>query len=1175
MKYDIKILPLTKSNLENFDYQNNGMNENFIDLGFKKNFNMYIDNLYKNLRMFDYINSKTENFSGSNVGGFRMGYTVDWLNNDPRPTSANPNNRFETTSETARNALGAISTAASVMGNIPVINSLVYGRALILGNAFVNSLLADSLNERSGTYTIDNYRTQRGITTLKDPYIDGPDFRFIYAMLKMRMGSILMGPDGYRKYILHMNSLQPDGEPLDPDAVIDDDAIERAMKTTLNSMTNILGQPNKQYEGVVQVNLGAAAIQGVMDLAFPILSLFLSTPRFEFTIENPTTGEKHTWSQGTLIGTSPPWGRDCEDGWDWGGCKCNTVSTDDIDTHMSIWDTYNTNDCDYFGRDKFNPHFSSKYPEGRYYCDNSIHQIRAYCPNDDTPRSVFGGTVEQKLFCNDTTPKIDQMIGEQKGNYNWCPTRPNAVKHQSCKEDECKHELVREGAGKLNINYGNLGFSSHPDYINKNFPVPPIMHYSGGAYHPGMGDTYINECGGATEVRQRTELGNHLFYKFNSNNVDTIPRCGSINDKKCNPCHGVNQNDCGNDVKYRMCEWTGNPLKCRPKGDYQVNFSGTGVAGGSYFDASFKTDKSVYEYDRGDGTQSKHNRYNQYAKYIDCRRHGLEDFQCFNPHIMSHLEKWCDALGIEDGYESWNDDSFGYDYRYNINRIDMIPDAFTDYTIMDYNNLDDKGNPTRKHKANWIGLQKPRALGYSSYKIAPWEKPFGGLHGHTDAMPGGNYATSSLNTEQDRLLFLNRGYCPTRYYEDGSSRYASRELNNYDDPVAFGFGPYSPHSHKAAGSLETALTGNNLGVCTWLNYRSNEHSKVLSQWLSDHNTYHKIQPSFELVNKGIVGSSKCTMASVNDSINRLELCRRYGIGGSEMGQIYFTDPQFIISDQDRECNQFNGNETLCNGNSTCEYESGECESRVGNLIRANHGEHLFQQCNSNTIMDFENICQRLNIPLYTSGTTKFFNTYKCNTRDVIKRFKYCASKNVNLMEGEVCDERLIQAQAMNTINQALMMQISRDTFYGLVLNSVSQNRHQALRDLERSQEIEMELQMAQNQDLVAASRTMASIEQDTMNLINQTDRKQKFINDADEARKCVLWNIGNNEHEPLKNQDIIRDPFNLGYDITGNNSRINEINKKCNTYKEPFPKKIIYGFAGIILLILIFVFFKA
>ena len=138
-------------------------------------------------------------------------------------------------------------------------------------------------------------------------------------------------------------------------------------------------------------------------------------------------------------------------------------------------------------------------------------------------------------------------------------------------------------------------------------------------------------------------------------------------------------------------------------------------------------------------------------------------------------------------------------------KIDMIPDAFTDYTILDYNNLDDEGKPKQNIKLIGLDFKNLKLLVMKLGKIAPWEQPFGGFHGHTDAMPGGNYADGNLNTEPDNLLFLNRGYCPTRFYEKGTSRYASRELNNYDDPIAFGFGPYSPHSHLAAGLKEKEI----------------------------------------------------------------------------------------------------------------------------------------------------------------------------------------------------------------------------------------------------------------------------------------------------------------------------------------------------------------------------------
>ena len=83
-------------------------------------------------------------------------------------------------------------------------------------------------------------------------------------------------------------------------------------------------------------------------------------------------------------------------------------------------------------------------------------------------------------------------------------------------------------------------------------------------------------------------------------------------------------------------------------------------------------------------------------------------------------------------------------------------------------------------------------------------------------------------------------------------------------------------------------------------------------------------------------------------------------------------------------------------------------------------------------------------------------------------------KGGDVSRGEVCDERLIQAQAMNTINQGLMMQISRNAFYGFVLNSVTQNRHQAIAVLEESQNMEVEIQRVRNQELLTTTNEYQS-----------------------------------------------------------------------------------------------------
>jgi hypothetical protein len=1201
MKYDINILPLTKENLEKFDDLNSGLNENFIDLGFKQNYKKYIESIFKNIRTYEYF---TTGETPALLGGYRVEYnSPDWYENPQLPTSTS---EFSSDLNIDANIAGSASYAAVTNAAVAAalvtrtVTSAMGGAVLGLFASFgmsmmdfsMNQEMANRLNEADDEYTTDQFKRDRadaGID-IKDPYIDSPEFAFIFSMFNLKMGSIIMGNQGYRRFLIEMNNLDPTAQQIDIESSIDPNALETATQNTLGQISQKLnsfldGTKNSQYTGVVQANAAANLGFGILANIFP-LNLFMTTPRFEFKLVNPNDpNDVHNWDQGSLLNLSPPWGRDCENGWDWGSCSCETVDTDDINLSMSIWDTYNTNDCDYFGKNKFDPHFSKKYPEGRYYCDSSIHQVRAYCPNDNEPRNAFAGQLKQKLFCHDSESSIEDAIGDKLGVRDWCETFPNAVKHQTCNSinpnASCKKQLIREGDAKLNIDYKEVGFSADPRFINRNFPVPPILHYTGGAYHSGMGDENFNECPVINadsdryeiEITNRTELGNHLFYKYSANNTDTRERCASVNDKKCNPCHGVPENQCGrsNNRKYSMCEWTNG--KCKPLPGYQVNFNDTPNPRGSFFDASFKIEESIFDYDLDQDRSTppkKHPRYNQYAKYIDCRRHGLEDFQCYNPSIMSHLEKWCDALGIADGLESWNDDSFSTDYRYQINRIDMIPDAFTDYTTLD---LTDRGNPVRKYKSNWIGLQKPRPLGYEDWQIAPWEKKWGGFHGHTDAMPGGNFAEINMNSERDRLLFLNRGYCPTRFYEDGSPRYPTRELNNYDDEIGFGYGRYSPHSHKEAGQLESNLTGANPNVCHWLNYRANQHSRVLSEWLQNHNLFHKINPAFGLINESLVGSSRCTMASVNSAINKMELCRRYGIGGKdEFGQVFFTDPSFLELHNDKVCQDYN--EEQCNNSDTCELEMGECQSKIGNALRKNHGKHLFGKCNSQVIMDFENICEKLNIPIYSSSTTRFFSSYKCNAKDVVRRFKYCISKGVDLLAGEVCDERLIQAQAMNTINQALTMQISNDEWYSLMLNSKTQKKQAAVSALEGSQGIEASDLINQELDALEFTLEVARLEEDIALVLNQTERKRELINKMNVTRQCILWNMGNAEQTALKKQSIVRDPFNSGVDITNNSNRIKQINEKCNSYEEPFPKKLIFGFAFIIIIILLFVLFK-
>ena len=81
-----------------------------------------------------------------------------------------------------------------------------------------------------------------------------------------------------------MNNRSGDDD-FDENAVIDDAAIERAMNLTLQNMTDLIGEPNAQYEGVVGANAAANLGAGMLT-NIPILNLFLTNPRFEFTITN-------------------------------------------------------------------------------------------------------------------------------------------------------------------------------------------------------------------------------------------------------------------------------------------------------------------------------------------------------------------------------------------------------------------------------------------------------------------------------------------------------------------------------------------------------------------------------------------------------------------------------------------------------------------------------------------------------------------------------------------------------------------------------------------------------------------------------------------------------------------------------------------------------------------------
>lgn len=201
-------------------------------------------------------------------------------------------------------------------------------------------------------------------------------------------------------------------------------------------------------------------------------------------------------------------------------------------------------------------------------------------------------------FCDDAS-NIKTIIANDlySGNTDWCSKFPNAVPHQTCKKDgDCMKELVREGSGKLNISYKDVGFSANNKYLDKNFPVPPILHYKGDTYHTGLGNTYDNMCGGTgsdnkTTIQNRVELGNHLYYKYSNQAAASKPIegfCTSANDVNCNPCIKADQSKCGTDINYRMCEWSANLGQCQPKLSYRIDYTDTDDPNGSYFDASKK-----------------------------------------------------------------------------------------------------------------------------------------------------------------------------------------------------------------------------------------------------------------------------------------------------------------------------------------------------------------------------------------------------------------------------------------------------------------------------------------------------------------------------------------------------------------------------------------------------------
>lgn len=409
-------------------------------------------------------------------------------------------------------------------------------------------------------------------------------------------------------------------------------------------------------------------------------------------------------------------------------------------------------------------------------------------------------------------------------------------------------------------------------------------------------------------------------------------------------------------------------------------------------------------------------------------------------------------------------------------------------------------------------------------------------------MPGGNYAKNSLNTEKDRLMFLNRGYCPTRFYEKGAERYSSRELNNYDDPQAFGYGPYSPHSHIAANNLEADYTGSNSEVCTHLNFRANEHSKVLSDWLKDHNQNHKITSAIEILDNSVVNSSKCTMSNIENAINKLEMCKKYGIGGRNSGQIYFTSQTDFKSNDDITCGKLDTDN--CSKNDLCETTSidtdtPKCQSKIGIKVRKKHGSHLFGNCTASVIFDFETMCSVLNIPIHQSETTKLFQTYRCNAKDVFNKLNYCASKGVDITFGESCDQKIIEQKLDSDFSIALANKLEASEYAKIQIMALLSEEGHSIKSLESVENLEADQVRIANQFRIEAARESAEYNKDYYLTIHQTVRKEEATKKYNKVRYCYLWNVeGPNGDKALSKQNPVKDPFYGGLNITNNKKEL-------------------------------------
>ena len=984
----------------------------------------------------------------------------------------------------------------------------------------------------------------------------------------------------------------------------------------------------------------------------------------------------------------------CEDGWDFGSASCSTVSTDMLHTHMNVWTNFNTNECDIFGNNQFDTMVSKNYPEGRYYCDNSLHGIeKAFKdggqndvdnPNHaGTPRGLkracVGLTPETQKGCKsapeqcvageETSKELIKRIEEQKLGKGGYAKKPGGRYHQTDPDgnyDGYHKNPINAGMNlhtKLVANFGQTCFSNVQKDKNKNFPVPPIVQWDGTVPPGGLApagkvqqfpynpnniykkfyefcdkddnwncppesnpcrnigktncianplchykendkgepkcrpkfDTKKPDSVGYTEtgytVATKRDKRYMLFCDSTGEAVDSSTGCDPnyLDKGDINPCRCGNEyfnskenlyidrkctmNECANK---KMCEFKDN--ECKPSETYKLNKPDTCKADScpaGYYDSNSHDVKSRFKYklnNRGEAdesvsTEKKHIKKDQYAKYIDCLRHGLSNDECYNESFpMTQLGRWCDALEIGGGYESWNNSDFSQDYRYNIAHLDLIPKDFTDKLEV-YNDEDTKEQISR-FSVPWINNTLPKPLSVTNRKAHFY---YGGQSGHTDAIPGGNefYGNKlSSSSEKDSLLFLNRGYCPTRMKEQGAVRYTIRSRDNYTKYDNRGAGPYSLSSYRAAKQQTRSNFPNNEDVCNHLNNRHMKHKEALVRWKEEHDIYHKITPSIQLVGGDkLAGTSRCTLNSINSAINRKDLCSTYGIGGQGMGQVYFTNPKYMVDPVSDAC-EMAGELNECVKNPNCKLETdsdGEsnCISIFKEQFKNRHGDHLFGKCNSRVILDFQNICRSLNIPLF-ENETNMFSLYKCNARDVIRKIKQCTKLGYKLAEGEVCDVDRVSSASAATRNQSLVYQNSGDNFYLRLLTSKQTQLQTKQTKLYNLQNKELDLQIEQESSLIEHAAKFADLEVDVHRTLRQSDQKETYIKEFKDISLCKKWN---DEYSKTGKE---RDPWNQGRGISGNKTKIEGYNKKCKKYELPFPKNIVMIFGFIILVILIF-----